>query len=129
VVAEEGAESGHVNGEEKAKGFDPGGMARDLAGRTAGMAGEVRNRLPGAAASTRDAVSGAQQQMGAMSDEMLTGGALLSLGVALGLLLANASRLFVALALLPTAAMGATLIDRRTRAGMHMTTGEGAAPD
>ena len=96
MIDDESPESGHVNGEEKARGFDPGAMARDVAGRTAGMAGEVRSRLPGAAASTRDAVSSAQQQMGAMSDEMLTGGALLSLGIALGLLLANASRLFVA---------------------------------
>jgi hypothetical protein len=129
MIEDESPESGHVNGEEKGKGFDPGAMARDVAGRTAGMAGEVRNRLPGAAASTRDAVSSAQQQMGAMSDEMLTGGALLSLGIALGLLLANANRLFVAVALIPAAAMGTTLIDRRTRSGMNMTTGEGAAPD
>jgi hypothetical protein len=129
MIDDESPESGHVNGEEKARGFDPGAMARDVAGRTAGMAGEVRSRLPGAAASTRDAVSSAQQQMGAMSDEMLTAGALLSLGVALGLLLANASRVFVAVALIPAAAMGATLIDRRSRAGMDPMTGEGAAPD
>jgi hypothetical protein len=122
-------ESGPVNGEDAGNGFDPAAVARGVADRTAGMAAAMRGRLPDAAASTREAVSSAQQQMGAMSDEMLTAGALLSLGVALGLLLANASRLFVAVALIPAAAMGTTLIDRRTRTGMAMTTGEGAAPD
>jgi hypothetical protein len=46
-------------------------------------------------------------------------GAAFSLGMVTGLILAGANRLLVAIALLPAAAMGATLIDRWNRsAGM-----------
>ena len=91
---------------------DVAGQARDVAGD---VAGEVVNRLPAAAASTREAITTATRQMESSSDEMLTAGTMLSLGVALGLLLAGSNRLLVALALIPAAAMGATLIDRRSR--------------
>jgi hypothetical protein len=86
------------------------GQATHVAGD---VAGEVANRLPAAAATTREVVTVAQQQIASSSDEMLTAGTMLSLGVALGLLLAGSSRLLVAVALIPAAAMGATLIDRR----------------
>ena len=100
----------HTNG-----GPDPAAVARDMAGRTAEVASEVASRLPAAAASTREALTTAQLRMESSSDEMLTNGTMLSLGVALGLLLGGSNRLLVALALIPAAAMGATLIDRRTR--------------
>jgi hypothetical protein len=121
MADEQVLESDHVNGEETSNGFD--NAARGVADRTAGMAAAMRSRLPDAAASTRDAVTSAQHQMGAMRDETLTAGAMLSLGVAFGLLLANASRLLVALALIPAVAMGSTLIDRRTRAGSQQAAG------
>jgi hypothetical protein len=98
-------------------GADPAAVARDMAGRTAEMAGEVASRLPAAAASTREVLTTAQMRMNSSSDEVLTNGTMLSLGVAVGLLLGGSNRLLVALALIPAAAMGATLIDRRTRAG------------
>ena len=79
----------------------------------ADVANEMANRLPAAAATTRDVVGVAQRQIESSSDEMLTAGTMFSLGVALGLLLAGSSRLLVAIALIPAAAMGATLIDRR----------------
>jgi len=87
--------------------------ARDVAGQAAVMAGEVANRMPDAAAAAQQAVGVAQRQIESSSDEMLTAGTMFSLGVALGLLLAGSSRLFVAVALIPAAAMGATLIERR----------------
>jgi hypothetical protein len=107
-------------------GADPAAVARDVAGRTAEVAGDVASRtaevagdmasrLPAAAASTRDVLTEAQARMNSSSDEVLTNGTMLSLGVALGLLLGGANRLLVALALIPAAAMGATLIDRRSR--------------
>jgi hypothetical protein len=96
-------------------GPDPAAVARDMAGRTADVANEVASRLPAAAASTREAISSAQVRMESSSDEMLTNGTMLSLGVALGLLLGGANRLLVAMALIPAAAMGATLVDRRSR--------------
>ena len=98
-------------------GLDAAAMARDVAGRAGEVAGEVAARLPAAAASTREALTSAQSRMDASSDEMLTNGTMLSLGVALGLLLGGSNRLLVALALIPAAAMGATLLDRRSRAG------------
>lgn len=97
-------------------GPDPAAVARNMAGRTAEVAGEMASRLPAAAASTREVLGEAQARINSSSDEMLTSGTMLSLGVALGLLLGGSSRLLVALALIPAAAMGATLIDRRTRA-------------
>ena len=106
--------NGGANG---AGGPDPAAMARDVAGRAGEIAGEVASHLPAAAASTRDALNTAQMRMESTSDEMLTNGTMLSLGVALGLLLGGSNRLLVAMALIPAAAMGATLVDRRSRAG------------
>src|SRR5437773_1936196 len=89
-------------------GSDPAAMARDVAGQArdvaTDVAGQVANRLPAAAASTREAIDTATRQMEASSDEMLTAGTMLSLGVALGLLLAGSNRLLVAMALIPAAA-------------------------
>jgi hypothetical protein len=107
-------ESSSVNGGGRP---DPAALARDVAGRAGDVANEVASRLPAAAASTRDAITTAQVRMESTSDEILTNGTMLSLGVALGLLLGGANRLLIAMALIPAAAMGATLLDRRTRAG------------
>jgi hypothetical protein len=53
--------------------------------------------------------------MRAGSDEMLSIGSVLSFGFAIGLLIGGASRLLVAAALIPAAAMGLTLMDRVSR--------------
>ena len=53
--------------------------------------------------------------MRAGSDEMLSVGSVLSFGFAMGLLIGGASRLLVAVALVPAAAMGLTLMDRVSR--------------
>ena len=50
--------------------------------------------------------------MRAGSDEMLSVGSVLSFGFAMGLLVGGASRLLVAVALIPAAMMGLTLLDR-----------------
>jgi hypothetical protein len=96
------------------------GGAREVAGDVAsGMrdaAETVASRLPEAAATTRAAVDEAARRIETGSDEMLTAGATLSLGVAIGLLIAGASRILVVLALVPAAAMGLTLLDRSGRA-------------
>lgn len=104
-----------TNGAHGGGGPDPAALARDVAGRAGEVAGEVASRLPAAAASTREILNSAQMSMESTSDELLTSGTMLSLGVALGLLLGGSNRLLVALALIPAAAMGATLVDRRTR--------------
>lgn len=96
----------------------PGGpreVAGDVASSMRDAAETVAARLPEAAATTRAAVDEAARRIDTGSDEMLTAGATLSLGVAIGLLIAGASRILVVLALVPAAAMGLTLLDRTGR--------------
>jgi hypothetical protein len=83
-----------------------------------GAAETVAARLPDAAAQTRAAVDEAARRIETGSDEMLTAGTTLSLGLAIGMLVGGAPRILVALALIPAAAMGLTLLDRNSnRAG------------
>jgi hypothetical protein len=96
---------------------DPSGngarhAAREVAGTVATAASDAAARLPEAAQTTRSAVEEANRAIRAGSDEMLTAGTTLSVGLALGLLLGGANRLLVILALIPAAAMGFTLLDR-----------------
>ncbi len=73
-------------------------------------------RLPEVAATTRSAIEETNRQISAGSDEMLAVGTLLSYGIAMGLLLGGASRLLVAVALVPAGMLGLNLLDRSTRA-------------
>lgn len=98
-------------------GPSPREVVGDVAQGVRGAAETVAARLPDAAATTRAAVDEAARRIETGSDEMLTAGATLSLGLALGLLIGGASRILVALALIPAAAMGMTLLDRNTRSG------------
>ncbi len=75
----------------------------------------VVNQLPAAADATRQMMDQANRQMQSSSDEMLMVGTALSAGIALGLFVTGTNRLAVALVLLPSIAMGATLMDRRSR--------------
>lgn len=87
----------------------------DAAETVRGAAGDAVARLPEVAATTRSAIEDANRQMRAGSDEMLSVGSVLSFGFAMGLLIGGASRLLVAVALIPAAAMGLTLMDRVSR--------------
>lgn len=98
-------------------GTSPREVVGDVASGVRGAAETVAARLPDAAATTRAAVDEAARRMETGSDEMLTAGATLSLGLALGLLIGGANRILVALALIPAAAMGMTLLDRNARNG------------
>jgi hypothetical protein len=51
------------------------------------------------------------------SDERVAAGVTLSLGLAVGMLIGGAPRLLIAIALIPVAAIGMVMMDRRTRAG------------
>ena len=79
-------------------------------------------RVPEIADSTRAAVDGALRQMESGSDEALTAGASLALGAAIGMLVGGAPRLFIVVALVPVAAIGAILLDRQTRTRSTRTT-------
>ncbi len=80
-----------------------------------GAAQNVVNQLPSAADNARQVMDQANRQMQSSSDEMLMVGTALSAGIALGLFVTGTNRLAVVLALLPSIAMGATLMDRRSR--------------
>ena len=90
----------------------PRQAAREVAGGVMGAASEAVARLPEAAQTTRGAVEEANKAIRAGSDEVLTAGTTLSVGLALGLLIGGANRLLIILALIPAAAMGFTLLDR-----------------
>ena len=92
-----------------------GEVVADAAGTVRGAAGDAVSRLPEVAATTRSAIEDANRQMRSGSDEMLSVGSVLSFGFAMGLLIGGASRLLVAIALIPAAAMGPTLMDRVSR--------------
>jgi len=93
----------------------------DAAGTVREAAGDAVARLPEVAATTRLAIEDANRQMRAGSDEMLSIGSVLSFGFAMGLLIGGASRLLVAVALIPAAAMGLTLMDRVSRSRRSTT--------
>jgi hypothetical protein len=92
-----------------------GGAVSDAAGTVKGVASDAVARLPDVAATTRSAIEDANRQMRAGSDEMLAVGTILSFGFAMGLLIGGASRILVAAALTPAAAMGLTMLDRSSR--------------
>ena len=98
-----------------------GEAVADAAGTVRVAATDVVARLPEVAATTRSAIEDANRQMRAGSDEMLSVGSVLSFGFAMGLLIGGASRLLVAIALIPAAAMGLTLMDRVSRSRRSST--------
>lgn len=87
----------------------------------------VATHLPEAAATTRAAVDEAARRIEAGSDEMLTAGTTLSLGLAVGMLIGGAPRILVVLSLIPAAAMGMTLLDRASRTSRTRTARSAAA--
>jgi hypothetical protein len=95
-------------------------------GATSPMEGavhEVRSALAGMGRSMPDVARTSRAAVGDLfsaieggSDERISTGVTLSLGLAIGLLIGGAPRLLIALALAPLAAMGLVLADRRAAA-------------
>lgn len=77
----------------------------------------VAEQAPEVARATRDVAGEAARRLDEGSDEMLTAGATLSLGLAIGMLIGGAPRPLIAAALVPVAAMGLTILDRQGRLG------------
>ena len=82
---------------------------------------EVRNAIQGVGRSmpevarvSRSAVDDVVRAIEAGSDQQVTAGVSLSLGLAIGMLVGGAPRLLILLALVPVVAMGLTLPDRRS---------------
>jgi ABC-type uncharacterized transport system ATPase subunit len=77
----------------------------------------VSRSVPDVARASRAAVDDMFKAIQTGSDERVTAGVTLSLGLAIGMLLGGAPRLLILAALAPVAAMGLVLQDRRKRAG------------
>ena len=77
----------------------------------------VGRSVPEMARASRSAVDDMFRAIETGSDERVSAGVTLSLGLAMGMLLGGAPRLLILLALAPVAAMGLVLADRRARAG------------
>ncbi|HEX5591436.1 MAG TPA: hypothetical protein VFX65_14180 [Candidatus Limnocylindrales bacterium] len=79
----------------------------------------VRTSLPEVARASRGFMDDAMRRIERGSDQQVSAGVTMSLGLAIGMLLGGAPRLLIALALVPVAAMGLVLMDRRagTRSG------------
>jgi hypothetical protein len=75
----------------------------------------VSRSVPDVARASRSAVDDLFRAIETGSDERVTAGVSLSLGLALGMLLGGAPRLLILLALAPVVASGLVLADRRTR--------------
>jgi hypothetical protein len=82
-----------------------------------GTAATAAARAPEVANATRGAMTEAMRQMEAGSDQALTTGAAFALGAAMGLLVGGAPRFLVVASLVPVAAAGMILLDRRGGAG------------
>ena len=100
-----------------ANGGDPEGNAAAVQAAVR----EVRSALQGVGRSMPEAARvsrrGADELMRAIesgSDQQVTAGVSLSLGLAIGMLVGGAPRPLIALALVPLAIMGIALVDRRT---------------
>ncbi len=80
-----------------------------------GVLEDVGRSMPDVARASRGAVDDLFRAIETGSDERVTAGVSLSLGLALGMLLGGAPRLLVIIALAPVVAAGLVLSDRRTK--------------
>jgi len=73
----------------------------------------VAQSMPEVARNSRTLMEDAMQNIERSSDERVAAGVTLSLGLAIGMLLGGAPRILTVLALVPVAAFGLVLMDRR----------------
>ena len=88
--------------------------AQEAASRARAAASDVAERVPSAVASAQGAVDDTARALNELPDQTLMLGAAFSLGVGVGMFLTGTNRLTVLLALVPAAAMAATLISRES---------------
>ena len=73
----------------------------------------VSSQVPQVARASRSALDDLYKMIDTSSDERVTAGVTLSLGLAIGMLLGGANRLLIALSLIPVAVTGFVMADRR----------------
>lgn len=91
------------------------GTAASAAGAAANAAGDVAARLPALTDRGFTLFGDVNRRIQTGADATLATGTALSFGFAVGLLIGGANRILVALAVVPVAMMGLTLLDRVTR--------------
>ena len=94
---------------------DAGDAVQTAVREVRGAIENVSRSVPDVARASRTAVDDLFRVIETGSDERVTAGVSLSLGLALGMLLGNAPRLLVIIALAPVVAAGLVLADRRTK--------------
>jgi ABC-type uncharacterized transport system ATPase subunit len=82
----------------------------------------VGRQVPDVARASRKSIDGMFRAIETGSDERVSAGVTLSLGLAIGMLLGGAPRLLILAALAPVAAMGLVLQDRRKRSSSARST-------
>lgn len=116
-MATERTTTGEATTRPRAHNGGEGRATLDAAVREARGALEgVSRSMPELARASRSAVDDAIRAIEGGSDERLSVGVALNLGLCIGLLLGGAPRVLIAIALIPLAAMGLTMADRRNRA-------------
>jgi hypothetical protein len=98
-----------------ANGGDASDAVQAAVREVRGAIENVSRSVPDVARASRSAVDDLFKVIETGSDERVTAGVSLSLGLALGMLLGNAPRLLVIIALAPVVAAGLVLADRRTK--------------
>lgn len=93
---------------------DPVRMAAD---EVRGALDSMTRSVPEVARVSRGALDDALRAIETGSDERLSAGLTLSLGLAIGLMVGGAPRILTAAALIPIAAIGLAMVDRQARAG------------
>lgn len=86
----------------------------------------ARAAVPELARTSQELADDVMRRIKAGNDEQVTAGVAMSLGLAIGMLLGSAPRLLIAAALLPVAAMGLVLMERRSGRGATPTAARGA---
>lgn len=108
----------HQNGDsaEAEEHESPFAMMAGAQERIRAGVGKAADAMPDAMANAQSAARDTQRRLDQMADDHLLAGASFSLGLAIGLFVSGASRLLVAVTLVPAAAMLTTLMNREREA-------------
>jgi hypothetical protein len=98
-----------------AKGADARQMLDDVAQRAGDAIDRASAQMPAVMETASSALNESARRLEESPDNVLTIGAALSTGIALGLYIGGANRILVTLAMIPAVAMGFTLLGRSSR--------------
>jgi hypothetical protein len=121
-MAKDMTETGSPNGattrsgasEARTRADDARDAARAATTQVGAAMDGVREAIPEVVRASRGVMDDAIHWAETSSEQRVTAGVTMSLGLALGMLLGGAPRFLIALALVPVAAMGLVLMDRRS---------------